>query len=219
MAQRVTFPSTAGEAEGVLMLPGGGARGAGVVLVHEWWGVNQQIQTLGQRWADAGFVTIVPDLYHGKVASNAEEAGAMMKALDFGKAVQEIAGAVKFLASHEQGTGQVAVSGYCMGGALTLASAVNVRGLACTVAYYGWPGDLPWTQIDAPVQAHFAMHDDWAKVELIEKVKAAIPDKLELHVYDAQHAFCNDRRPDVYNPEAANQAWERTLSFVRTHTS
>lgn len=219
MAQRVTFPSTAGEAEGVLVLPAGGARGAGVVLVHEWWGVNQQIQTIGQRWADAGFVTILPDLYHGKVAANADEAGAMMKALDFGKAVQEIAGAVKFLASHEQGTGQVAVTGYCMGGALTLASAVNVRGLACAVAYYGWPGDLPWTQIDAPVQAHFAQHDDWAKVSLIEKVKAAIPDRLDLHVYDAQHAFCNERRPDVYNADAANQAWERTLSFVRTHTS
>lgn len=219
MAQRVTFPSTAGDAEGVLMTPAGGARGPGVVLVHEWWGVNEQIQTLARRWADAGFVTIVPDLYGGKVAANAEEAGAMMKSLDFGKAVQKIAGAVKLLAAHAQCTGRVAVSGYCMGGALTLASAVNVRGLACTVAYYGWPGDLPWGQVDAPVQAHFAKHDDWAKVELVEKAKAAITAPMELFVYDAQHAFCNDRRPDVYDATAANQAWERTLSFVRTHTT
>lgn len=219
MAQRVTFPSSAGEAEGVLFVPAGGARGPGVVLVHEWWGVNQQIQTLAQRWAEAGFLAIVPDLYHGKVAATADEAGAMMKALDFGKAVQEIAGAVKLLASHEQGTGRVAVSGYCMGGALTLASAVNIRGLACTVAYYGWPGDLPWAQIDAPVQAHFAKHDEWAKVELIEKALAAVTAPNELHVYDAQHAFCNERRPDVYDPTAANQAWERTVAFVRTHTT
>src|SRR5215217_347791 len=102
MTDRVTFPSTAGEAEGVLFLPAGGAKGAGVVLIHEWWGVNQQIQTVAQRWADAGFV---------------------MKALDFGKAVQEIAGAVKHLKSLDQCTARVAVSGYCMGGALTLASA------------------------------------------------------------------------------------------------
>jgi carboxymethylenebutenolidase len=215
----VTFPSSAGEAEGVLLIPGGGAKGAGVVLVHEWWGVNQQIQTIAQRWADEGFVTIVPDLYHGKTAANAVEAGAMMKALDFGRAVQEIAGAVKLLKSHEQCTGQIAVTGYCMGGALTLATAVNVRGLACVVPFYGWPGDLDWKQIDAPVQAHFAKHDDWAKVELIEKVKAAVTVEMELHVYDAEHAFCNDRRPEVYNEAAANQAWERTQSFVRTHTT
>src|SRR3954469_23906401 len=142
MTQRVTFPSSAGEASGVVILPSGGAKGPGVVLIHEYWGINQQIQTLAQRWADAGFVTIVPDLYHGKVAANADEAGAMMKALDFGKAVQEIEGAVKLLKSHEQCTGQVAITGYCMGGALTLASAVNIRGLSAAVPYYGWPGDL-----------------------------------------------------------------------------
>jgi carboxymethylenebutenolidase len=219
MTQRVTFPSSVGEAEGVLLLPDGGAKGAGVVLIHEWWGVNQQIQSLADRWVEAGFVTIVPDLYHGKIASTAHDADAMMKGLDFGKAVQEIAAAVKFLKSHEQCRGPVAVTGYCMGGALTLATAVNVRGLACVVPFYGWPGDLDWKQIDAPVQAHFAKHDDWAKVELIEKVKAAVTVEMELHVYDAQHAFCNDRRPEVYNEAAANQAWERTLTFVRTPTT
>ncbi|MEO7093888.1 MAG: dienelactone hydrolase family protein [Polyangiales bacterium] len=215
----MTFPSSAGEASGVLFVPDGGAKGPGMVVIHEYWGVNQQIQTLAQRWAEAGFVTIVPDLYHGATATNADEAGAMMKALDFGKAVQEIAGAVKHLKAHEQCTAQVAVSGYCMGGALTLATAVNVRGLACSVAYYGWPGDLDWKQVDAPVQAHFAKHDDWAKVELIEKAAAAMTVPVALHVYDAQHAFCNDRRPEVYDETAANQAWERTLTFVRTHTT
>lgn len=219
MTQRVTFPSDAGEAEGVLILPDGGTQGPGVVLVHEYWGINQQIQTLAQRWTDAGFVTLVPDLYHGKTAANADEAAAMMKALDFGKAVEEIAGAVKFLKAHAQCTAQVAVSGYCMGGALTLATAVNVRGLACVVPYYGWPGDLDWKKIDAPIQAHFAKHDDWAKVELIEKVAAAVTVAMDLHVYDAQHAFCNDRRPEVYDEAAANQAWERTKTFVRTHTT
>lgn len=219
MTQRVTFPSSAGEAEGVLFVHNGGAKGPGVVLIHEWWGVNQQIQSLAQRWTDAGYVTIVPDLYHGTVATTAVEAGAMMKALDFGKAVQEIAGAVKLLKAHEQCTGQVAVTGYCMGGALTLATAVNVRGLACVVPFYGWPGDLDWKQIDAPIQAHFAKHDDWAKVELIEKVKAAVTVEMDLHVYDAQHAFCNDRRPEVYDEAAASQAWERTVTFVGTHTT
>jgi len=219
MTQRVTFPSSVGEASGVVMAPEGAAKGPGVVLIHEWWGVNQQIQSFAQRWAEAGFVTIVPDLYHGKTAANATEAEALMKALDFGKAVQEIGGAVTFLRGHEACTGQVAITGYCMGGALAFASAVNLRGLAAVVPYYGLPGDLDWKAVDAPIQAHFAMHDDWATVAGAETIKAAVKVPMELHVYDAQHAFCNDRRPDVYDERAANQAWERTLAFIRARTA
>jgi len=215
--QRVTFPSSAGEARGVLMTPAAGGKPPGIVVLQEWWGVNDQIQTVAARYADAGFVAVIPDLYHGKVAQDADEAGRMMKALDFGKAVQEIAGAVAYL--RERSNGKVAVTGYCMGGALALASAVNIRGLAAVVAFYGLPGDLDWTKVDAPVQAHFASHDDWATVAGAQKVKAAVTAPMELHVYDAQHAFANDTRPEVYNPEAANQAWDRALSFVRSHTA
>jgi carboxymethylenebutenolidase len=214
--QRVTFPSSAGEASGVLVTPDGAGKPPGVVVIQEWWGVNDQITSVAERYAAAGFAAIVPDLYHGKTAKDADEAGRMMKALDFGKAVQEIAGAVAFL--HERGSAKVAVTGYCLGGALTFATAVNVRGLAAVVPFYGLPGDLDWTQVDAPVQAHFAIHDDWATVAGAEKIKAAVKVPMELHVYDAQHAFCNDRRPDVFNPEAAKQAWDRALAFVRSHT-
>lgn len=219
MTERVTFPSSAGEASAVLVLPDGDTRGPAVVLIHEWWGVNQQIQTVAQRWAEAGFVTLVPDLFHGKTAANAEEAGALMKALDFGKAVQEIAGAVVFLKGHDRTTSQVAVTGYCMGGALALASAVNIRGLSAVVPFYGLPGDLDWTQIDAPIQAHFATQDEWATVAGAEAIKAAVKVPMELFVYDAQHAFCNDRRPEVYDEAAASKAWERTVSFVRQQTT
>lgn len=216
MTQRVKIPTSGQDA--VLCVPSGEARGPGVVVIQEWWGVNEQIQAVARRWADEGFVAIVPDLYHGKVAQNADEAGAMMKALDFGKAVQEIAAAVGFLRDHPRCTGKVAVTGYCMGGALSFATAVNVRGLAAVVPYYGLPGDLDWSKVDAPVQAHFAQHDDWATVAGAEKIKAAVPG-MQLHVYDAQHAFCNERRPEVYNAGAATQAWTRTLAFIRQHTA
>ena len=200
-------------------LPDGSGKVPGVVLIHEWWGVNEQIQTHAQKWADAGFACVIPDLYGGKVTKRAEEAEAMMKALDFGKAVKQIGEAVAQLKDDFRASGAVAVTGYCMGGALTLASAVNLRGLACTVSYYGWPGDLDWSKIDAPVQAHFAKHDDWAKVELVEKAKAAAKVPFELHVYDAQHAFCNDARPEVYDAKACALAWERTVAFVKQHTA
>ena len=215
--QRVTFPSSAGEASGVLVTPAAGGKPPGIVVLQEWWGVNAQIQTVAARYAEAGFAALIPDLYHGAVAKDAAEADRMMKALDFGKAVQEIAGAVAFL--RERSSGKIAVTGYCMGGALALASAVNIRGLAAVVPFYGLPGDLDWSKVDAPIQAHFASHDDWATVAGAQKVKAAVTAPMELHVYDAQHAFANDARPEVYNPTAAKQAWDRALAFVRSHTA
>jgi len=219
MSQRVTIPTTGGEVSAVLEVPAGDAKAPGVVVIQEWWGINEQIQSVAKRWADAGFVAIVPDLYHGKLAKDADEAGAMMKALDFGKAVQEIGAAASYLKTHARCTGKVAVHGYCMGGALTFATAVNVRGLAAVVPYYGLPGDLEWSKIDAPVQAHFAQHDEWATVAGAEKIKAAVKVPMELFTYDAQHAFCNDKRPEVYDAACAPQAWDRTLAFVRRHTA
>ena len=217
MAQRVTIPANQGELSGMLELPSGDARSPAIVVIHEYWGVNEQIQSIAAAWAATGFVALVPDLYHGKVAKDAAEAGGLMKALDFTKAVQEIGAAVAYLRSHPRSTGKVCVTGYCLGGALTLASAVNLRGIAAAIPFYGLPGELEWTKVDAPIQAHFARHDDWATVAGAEKIKAAIP--MELHVYEAQHAFCNDRRPEVYNAEAATLAWTRAVSFARTHTA
>jgi carboxymethylenebutenolidase len=214
--QRVTFPSSVGEASGVLATPQAGGKPPGVVVLQEWWGINEQIQDVVKHYADAGFVALAPDLYHGVVAKDADEAGRMMKALDFNKAVQEIAGAVNFL--HDRSSGKVAVTGYCMGGALAFASAVNIRGLAAVVPYYGLPVDADFSKVDAPIQAHFATHDGSATVAGAEKIKKAVKVPMELHVYDAQHAFCNERRPEVYNAEAAKLAWDRTLQFIRSHT-
>jgi carboxymethylenebutenolidase len=218
MTERVKIPSSTGDLSGVLALPAGDAKAPGVVVLQEYWGINEQIQAVAQRWADAGFLALAPDLYHGKLAKTADEANHLLKALDFGKAVQEIGEAVAFLRAHPRSTGKVAVNGYCMGGALTLATAVNVRGLAAVVPYYGLPGDLDWSKIDAPVQAHFCTVDDWATVAGAQKIKDAVKVPMELHVYDAQHAFANERRPEVHNPEATKLAWERTLAFVREHT-
>lgn len=212
MSERVKFPSSAGEAEAVLF----GSAPAGVVVIQEWWGVNEQIQATAQNWADAGFTAIVPDLFHGKLARTADEAGHLMKGLDFPKAVQEIAGAVAYL--RQRGCQKIAVTGYCMGGALSFATAVNVRGLAAVVPYYGLPGDLDWSKIDAPIQAHFATRDDWATVDGAKAIQRAVKVPMELFVYEADHAFCNDKRPEVYNADACKLAWDRALAFVKKHT-
>jgi len=203
----------------VLELPGGDGTHAGVVVLHEYWGVNEQIQATAKRYAGEGLCALVVDLYGGKLAKDSTEANALMNSLDWGKAIAQIAAAVTELKAHPRCTGKVAVTGYCMGGALTFASAVNIRGLACAVPFYGLPGDLDWSKIDAPVQAHFARIDDWATVAGAEEIKAAVSVPMELHVYEAQHAFCNERRPEVYNADAAALAWSRAVAFIKAHTA
>ncbi len=191
----------------------------GVVILHEYWGVNEQIQGIAKRFAHAGMCARVVDLYDGKVTKDSAEAGALMKALDWGKAVEQIATAVAELKAHARCTGKVAVTGYCMGGALTFSAAVNIRGLACTVPFYGLPGALDWSKVDAPVQAHFARQDDWATVAGAEWIRDSLKVPMELHVYEAKHAFCNESRPEVYDAEAATLAWSRAIAFIRQHTA
>ncbi|MEO8701510.1 MAG: dienelactone hydrolase family protein [Kofleriaceae bacterium] len=215
MSERVKIPTS--EQSAVLVLPSGEAKAPAVVVLQEYWGINDQIIAAAERWAAAGFIAVVPDLYHGKLATTSEEANALMKGLDWGKAVGEISAAVDFVRSHPRSTGKVAVSGYCMGGALAFASAVNIRGLAAVAPFYGLPGELDWSKVDAPIQAHFAKHDDWATEAGAKKIQEAVKVPMELFVYDAGHAFCNEKRPEAYNAEACSQAWNRTLEFVRKH--
>ncbi|NVB78570.1 MAG: dienelactone hydrolase family protein [Kofleriaceae bacterium] len=204
-----------------LAVPEGNGRHPGVVLVHEWWGVNEQIKSIADRWAKEGFVCFVPDLFNDKIAANATEAEAMMNSLDYPAAVEKIEAAVATLKVDSRCTEKVALTGYCMGGALTFLAATMVPGLAAVVPFYGVPGNADWSKIDAPVMAHFATRDDWATVDAGMKIKEAIDkvSSMDLHLYDADHAFCNDRRPEVYNPSACAQAWDRTVTFVRRLTA
>ena len=202
-------------------MPDGNGRHPGVVVVHEWWGLNDQMKAIADRWASAGVVAVVPDLYAGKVVpfGRADEANAAMNALDFGQAVQTLVAAVAALRDHARCNGKVSVTGYCMGGALSFATSTQVTDLAAVVPFYGIPPGADFSKITAPVQGHFAQHDDWATVAKAKEVQAIVGSKMELHVYDAQHAFCNDQRPEVYNATACAQAWARAVQFVRDHSA
>lgn len=224
MTERVTFPAASGEASGVWMAPDGQDRRPAVIVIHEWWGVNDQIQSIAKKWQAAGFIALVPDLYHGKVVpiDKPDQAEAAMKQLDFGRAVQELAGAAAFLKSHARCNGKVSVTGYCMGGALALAVACTVPGLASVVPFYGLPPGGDWSKVDAPILGHYAKTDEWATPAGAKQIQEALAKhhrKMEVHVYDAKHAFCNDQRPDVYDAAACAQAWQRTLAFVRDHSA
>jgi len=204
-----------------MAVPDGDGRHPAIVVIHEWWGLNDQIRVIADRWAKEGFLAVAPDLYDGKVVpiGRSDEAAAAMNALDFPQAVRAIAAAVAAVKDDPRCSGKVSVTGFCMGGALAFATSTQVKGLAAIVPFYGIPAAADWSKVDAPVQAHFAIHDEWATVGKAKEIQSALGDRMELHVYEAHHAFCNDRRPDVFNPGACAQAWSRAVQFVRDHSA
>jgi carboxymethylenebutenolidase len=207
-----------GASRGYLAMAGPGR--PGVVVIQEWWGLNDHICAIADRYAEAGFNALAPDLYKGRLAANADEASHLMNALDFADAThQDLAGAIGLLAGK---SGKVGVSGYCMGGALTVAAAVHLSGLSAAVCFYGIPpaAFADPARIRIPFQGHFAKRDDWctpAAVDALEQAMKQAGNAPEIHRYDAEHAFCNSTRPEVHDPAAADLAWRRTLAFLSTH--
>ena len=188
----------------------------GVVVIQEWWGLNDHIKSLVDRYAAAGYNALAPDLYRGRVTQAPDEAAHMMTGLDFAGAThQDIRAAVQHLAALG---GRVGVSGYCMGGALTIAAAVHLSEVAAAVCFYGIPDHAfaDPAQIRCPFQAHFASRDNWCTpqaVDSLEQAMRAAGAAPEIYRYDADHAFCNATRPEVYAAGAASLAWDRTLAF------
>jgi carboxymethylenebutenolidase len=223
MALLVTFASKDGsQVSGAIASPAGGGKAPALVLIQEWWGLNDHIRDLADRFAAAGFLTLAPDLYHGKVATDATEAGKLMQELDRSRALRDIEGAVHFLRAHERSNGKVGVTGFCMGGAYSFSAAASIPEVAAAVPFYGVQpvGAVDYSQLKAPILAHFATKDEWATVAAAEAVKKqieALGQSMQLEVYEADHAFMNNTRPEVYQPAAAKIAWERTIAFLHRH--
>ncbi|MCX7360302.1 MAG: dienelactone hydrolase family protein [Alphaproteobacteria bacterium] len=187
-----------------------------IVVLQEWWGLNDQICGVADRFARAGYNALAPDLYKGRVTQKPDEANHMMSGLDFvGASDQDIAGAVKHLAANGR---KVGVMGFCMGGALTIAACARVDGISCGVPFYGVPPSqlADPAKIKVPVQGHFANKDDWCTPQAVNDFEAAMKGggiAPEIHRYDALHAFANERSP-AYDVTCANLAWERMLAFL-----
>jgi carboxymethylenebutenolidase len=193
----------------------------GVVVIQEWWGLNDQICGVADRFARAGFNALAPDLFKGRVTKDPDEAGHLMNGLDFpGATHQDIRGAVEHLRG--QGAGRVAVMGFCMGGALAIAAAVHVPKLSAAVSLYGIPPRefADPGNIRIPFQGHFASRDDWCTPAAVDALDAAMRAKgntPDLYRYEADHAFFNERRGDVYDAACAELAWERMQAFLAKH--
>lgn len=192
----------------------------GVIVIQEWWGLNEHISSIADRFAAAGFSALAPDLYRGRIASSADEAGHMMAGLDFPDAThQDIRGALDYLAAR---CGKVGVTGFCMGGALTIAAAVHVPKLSAAVCFYGIPPKefADPANIRIPFQAHFASRDDWCTPEAVDDLELTMKTagaQPEIFRYSADHAFFNKTRPEVYDEACAGLAWTRSLEFFGQH--
>jgi carboxymethylenebutenolidase len=218
MGQMISFKRPdGGETAGYLAEAGKGR--PGVVVIQEWWGLHDQICGVADRFARAGYNALAPDLYKGRVTQTPDEANHLMEGLDFpGATHQDIRGAVR----HLKGTsGKVAVMGFCMGGALTIAAAVHVPEADAAVCFYGIPPKdfADPAKIAIPFQAHFANQDDWctpAAVDALEKDMKGVKAPHEVFRYDAQHAFCNEVS-DAYDVASARASWARMSEFLKTN--
>lgn len=195
----------------------------GIVLLQEWWGVNDQIKKVAKNLRNLGWQVLIPDLYKGKVALEANEAKHLMNGLNFVDAAsQDICGAVKYLKN--SGAKKVAVTGFCMGGALACLAAAHVQELDCAVIWYGYPSPdlIQGKKIKIPLLGHFALHDeafDIGGVDELEKKLKKEKANFEFFRYDAKHAFANEEVDNKnlpylqYNEEAKQLAWTRTVTF------
>jgi carboxymethylenebutenolidase len=224
MATQVSFKRPDSKTlEGYLAEPANADGAPAVVVIQEWWGVNDQIRGVADRLAAAGYRALVPDLYRGKSTVEAEEAHHLMSGLNFGDAAsQDVRGAVQFLKAR---SGKVGVTGFCMGGALTLLAMGMAPEIDAGVVWYGCPPleYIDAASIKAPLLAHWATQDEFFPIATIDKLEAKLSEagvSYDFHRYLAHHAFANEtavgprRIPATqYDSVWSQQAWDRTFRF------
>jgi carboxymethylenebutenolidase len=208
---------------GYLAIPEQGS-GPAVVVIQEYWGLVDHIKDLADRFAKEGFVALAPDLYGGEIATEPETAGKLMMALNIAQTEQILSKAVDALVAHPSVTSKtVGVVGFCMGGQLALfAATVNPKVSAASTIYGIHPNVNPdFTKLNGPVLGVFADHDEYAGAEALAALGKTLDEAgkpHEFHTYPGtHHAFFNDSRPTVFNPEAAADAWQRLLAFFRAN--
>ena len=215
-------PSDAGTGAFVAW-PAGTAAAPAVIVIHEWWGLNEQIREVARRLARRGYVAIVPDLYHGKVADDPELAHTLSRGLDEDRALADLDDALRWLrAERRTAKGKVGVVGFCMGGRLSELFALHEPGTAAAVMFYGRPETNPQrlSALRVPLQGHFGAEDQGIPPESVVAFRTALKTagkNAEIYLYaGAGHAFMHEGRKS-YHADAAQQAWSRTLAFFQKH--
>jgi carboxymethylenebutenolidase len=220
MGEMITYPANGRTGSGYLARAAGDA--PGIIVIQEWWGLNDHIKEVADRFAAAGFTALAPDLFHGVVTKEPDEAGKLMMALQIEEAAQDLRGAIRHLRTL---TGRpVGTVGFCMGGALSLfAACENPDDVAACIDFYGGHPKVQYNlaALRAPVLGLFAGEDEGVSPAVVRALDAQLTALGKPHDFTTypgtDHAFFNDQRPEVYDAAAAADAWQKTLAFCRRH--
>jgi carboxymethylenebutenolidase len=223
--QKVSFKSGGDTVPGVLFTPDKGGPAPGVLVIHEWWGLDEWIKDQARALARDGYAALAVDLYRGKVTSNQEEAHQLMMGTPPDRALRDLKAAYVFLQGRaEVRKDRMGVIGWCMGGRYALELATQEPGLDAVVAYYGAPPTdaAAIAKIQAPVLGHFGAEDKGPSPEQVrafEKAMKAAGKPVDVKIYEgAGHAFANVNNPwKGYREAAAKDAWSRTVAFFARH--
>lgn len=196
--------------------------GPALVVIQEWWGLQDQIKGLCDQFADAGFTALAPDLYAGTIVPYHDAAAAAreMNSLNFLDATDQVVrGAVLHLKADAV---KVGLTGFCLGGAVTVLGACRIPEISAAAPFYGVPPETVAKPADVkvPLQGHFANSDDWCTPQVVDTFEAGLKaagKDAQIFRYDASHAFMNEQRQEVYDKPAAALAWQRVVSFFNTH--
>ena len=239
MGQRVEFPSNSHTCQGYFTSPQSG-KGPAVVVIQEWWGLVPHIEEVVDRFANEGFIALAPDLYHGKTAKSPDDARKLRMEMDIERAEREIAGAGEWLLKRVEDSGAplsgqpgaavlhrktYGVVGFCLGGGLAQYTATRESKVGAVVSFYGGFKELSidWKSLRAPILLIYGERDQSVTPEQGRQIEGTLKKmgkSVQLLIYPgADHAFFNDARKEVYKPDAAADAWKRTIDFLRATLS
>jgi carboxymethylenebutenolidase len=220
--REVSYKSGDETVKGVIYTPSGKGPFPALIVIHEWYGLNDWVKQQASQLADQGYVTLAIDLYRGKVATNGDEAHELMRGVPEDRARRDLLAAFSYLASQKNvKANKIGSIGWCMGGGYSLEAALNEAKLAATVINYGRLATDPAAlqKINAPILGLFGGQDRGIPPESVnafaEQMKK-LGKKVEVHIYpDAGHAFENENNKGGYREADAKDARARTLAFLQ----
>lgn len=220
-SKEVTYKSGDETVKAILYTPDGKGPFPGIVVIHEWWGLNDWVKDQASKLADQGYAALAIDLYRGKVGTTPEEAHEIMRGVPEDRANRDLAAAYEFLASQPNvKPDRIGAIGWCMGGGYALDLALEQPKLAALVINYGHLATDPAaiSKINAPMIGFFGALDRGITPDDVKAFGAAADKagkKIDVTIYpDAGHAFENPNNKDGYRPADAADAWNKTVTFL-----
>jgi len=218
--QEITYPGKAGNLKAYLARPTGGAPRPVVIVVQEWWGLNENIKDIARRFANEGYFAVAPDLYSrqgNKVASDPNTAAQLMGGLKTEDGIDDLKSTIGWIrAQKEARSSKIGITGYCMGGSYAMLLPCESKEISAAAPFYGEiPSDDKIKNLNCAIFYAYGANDGWIQRPDVERLAAALKKlgkKGEVKIYEGcDHGFFNDTRKDVYAPDAAKDAWQHTL--------